>query len=71
LRTVSSVPLVSAAIGGPEVPNALALPPPNPTPSAGVVLSEVEMEKSVQMGMAMLEQLLWFGADPALEGRSL
>jgi hypothetical protein len=29
---------------------------------------EVEVEKFVQMGMAMLEQLSWFRPDPALEG---
>jgi hypothetical protein len=33
-----------------------------------VTLSEVEVEKSMQKGMAALEQLSWFGPNPALEG---
>jgi hypothetical protein len=28
----------------------------------------VEVEKFIQMGIATLEQLPWFGLDPALEG---
>jgi hypothetical protein len=50
------------------VPATSASPLPNPTPSAEVALSEVEVEKSVQMGMAVLEPLPWFGLDPTLEG---
>jgi hypothetical protein len=34
----------------------------------GAVLLEVEVEKSVQEGMAALEELSWFRPDPALEG---
>jgi hypothetical protein len=64
--TASSVPLASVAIGGREVPDVPASPPPNPTPSVGAALSEVKVEKSVQMGMAALEQLSRFGSDPAL-----
>jgi hypothetical protein len=44
------------------------LPLPNPTSSAKATLSEAEVEKSVQMGMAVLEQLPRFEPDPALEG---
>jgi hypothetical protein len=62
-----SVPSVSAAIGGREVPDAPASPLPNPTPSAGVVLSEAEVEKSMQKGMAALERLPRFGLDFALK----
>jgi hypothetical protein len=43
-------------------------PPPNPTLLAEVVLSEVEVEKSVQEGMAALEELPRFGLDSTLEG---
>jgi hypothetical protein len=42
--------------------------PPNPTPSARALLSEAEVEKSVQIGMVVLEQLPWFELDPTLEG---
>jgi hypothetical protein len=68
LRSASSIPLEFMAVEGREVPNAPASPPPNPTPSAGVVLSEAEVEKSMQEGMAALEQLSRFGPDPAHEG---
>jgi hypothetical protein len=46
-RTTGSVPSVSVAVGGREMPDVPASPPPNPTPAAGVVLLEVEVEKSV------------------------
>jgi hypothetical protein len=32
------------------------------------VLSKAEVEKSMQEGMAVLEELPWFELDPALEG---
>jgi hypothetical protein len=44
------------------------LPLPNPTLTIEAALSKVEVEKSVQMGMVLLEQLSQFGSDPALEG---
>jgi hypothetical protein len=50
------------------VPDAPTSPPPNPTLSARVELSEVEVEKSIHMGMVALEQLSWFGPDPTLKG---
>jgi hypothetical protein len=50
------------------VPATSASPPPNPTPLARVALPEAEVEKSILMGMSMLEQLPRFGSDPALEG---
>jgi hypothetical protein len=49
------------------VTDAPASPPPNPTPSARAALLEAEVEKFVQIGMAVLEQLPWFGPEPALE----
>jgi hypothetical protein len=55
LGMAGSVPPASMAVGGCEVPNGPALPPPNPTPLAGAVLSEAEEEKSVQMGMVALK----------------
>jgi hypothetical protein len=42
--------------------------PPNPTPSARALLSEAEVEKSVQIGMVVPEQLSRFELDPTLEG---
>lgn len=42
-------------------------PPPNPAPSAGVVLSEAKVDKSAEAGITALEQLLRFGPDPAPE----
>jgi hypothetical protein len=68
LGMAGSVPSASAVVGGHEVPNAPALPPHNPAPSAGVTLLEAEVDKSIQMGMAVLEQLSRFGPDPALKG---
>jgi hypothetical protein len=68
LGIAGSVPPTSVAIGGNEVPDAPTSPPPNPTLSARMMLLEAEVEKSVQMGMAVLEQLPRFGPDPALEG---
>jgi hypothetical protein len=68
LGMASSVPSVSTVVGGHEVPNALASPLPNPTPSVRAALLEAEVEKSIQMGMAVLEQLSRFGLDPALKG---
>jgi hypothetical protein len=56
-EVAGSVPLVSVAIGGREVPKATASPPPNPTPSVRVVLLEAEVEKSMQEEMAALEEL--------------
>jgi hypothetical protein len=50
-----SVPQASMAVGGREVLDAPASPPPNPTPSTVATLLEAEMEKSVQMGMAAPE----------------
>jgi hypothetical protein len=54
--------------GGHEVPDALASPLPNPTLSAGVVLSKVEVDKSMQEGKVALEQLLQFEPDLTLKG---
>jgi hypothetical protein len=71
LGAVGSVPPVSTTIGRRGVLDAPALPSPNPTPSVGAALSEAEVEKSIQMGMAMLEQPPRFGPDPTLGGRSL
>jgi hypothetical protein len=68
LGMVSSIPRASMVIGGHEVPDAPASPSPNPTPSARATLLEVEVEKSMQKGMAALEQLSRFGPNPALEG---
>jgi hypothetical protein len=50
------------------VPGTPASPLPNPTPSTKATLSEVEVEKSIKMGMTTLEQLPWFGLDPTLKG---
>jgi hypothetical protein len=41
--------------------------PPDPASSAGAASSEVEVEKSVEMGMASPKQLSWFGPDSAPE----
>jgi hypothetical protein len=68
LGMAGSVPPASMNVGGREVLDAPALPLPNPTPSARAALLEVEVEKSIQMGMAILEQLPWFGPDPTLKG---
>jgi hypothetical protein len=57
LGMAGSVPPASTAVQGHEVSDAPASPSPNPTPSARAALSEAEVEKSVQMGMAVLEQL--------------
>jgi hypothetical protein len=59
---------VLVVIGEQEVPDTPASPPPNPTLTTEAALSKVEVEKSVQMGMALLDQLPRFGLDPALEG---
>jgi hypothetical protein len=67
LVTASSAPPVSTAVGGHEVLDAPAPPLPNPTPSTGAALLEAEVEKSIQIGMVMLEWLPRFGLDPALE----
>jgi hypothetical protein len=54
-KAAGSVPPVSVAVGEREVPEAPASPSPNPTPTVGAVLSEAEVERSIQMGMALLE----------------
>jgi hypothetical protein len=46
-EVASNVPPASAAVGGQEVMDTLASPPPNPTPSDGVELLEAEVEKTV------------------------
>jgi hypothetical protein len=56
-RMAGSVPLVSAVIGGRKVPDAPASPPLNATPLVGTALLEAKVEKSVRMGIAVLEQL--------------
>jgi hypothetical protein len=68
METAGSIPLVFVAIGGHEVLDAPTSPPPNPTLLAEAVLSEVEVEKSMQEGMAALEELPRFGLDSTLEG---
>jgi hypothetical protein len=45
LEAAGGVPSVSVVVGGHEVPKTSASPPPNPTPSARVVLSEAEVEQ--------------------------
>jgi hypothetical protein len=49
------------------MPATPASPTPNPTSSAGVALSEAEVEKSIEIEMAALEKLSWFRTDPAPE----
>jgi hypothetical protein len=68
LETAGSIPSVFVATGGHEVLDAPASPPPNATLSAKAMLSEVEVEQSVQEGMVALEELPRFGLDTALEG---
>jgi hypothetical protein len=68
LGAADSIPPVSVTIGGHRVSNAPALPSPNPTPSVGAALLEAEVEKSIQIGMGMLEQPPQFRPDPTLEG---
>jgi hypothetical protein len=51
----SSVPSVFMAVGGCEVSDAPASPPPNSTTLAEAALLETEVEKSIQMGMVALE----------------
>jgi hypothetical protein len=68
LEVAGGVPSASAAIGGREVLEAPASPPPHPTLSVGVALLEAEAEKSVQEEMVALEELPWFGPNPSLEG---
>jgi hypothetical protein len=63
-KVAGNVPPASTAVVRREKPATPASPPPNPTLSVGAALSEAKVEKSVEMGMAALEKLPWFGLDP-------
>jgi hypothetical protein len=66
-ETANIIPPASTAVGGRDVSATSTSLPPNPTLSAWVAVLEAEVEMSVQMRMAALEQLPQFRPDPALE----
>jgi hypothetical protein len=67
LEVAGSVPLASAAMGRRGMLATSASSPPDPASSARAASSEVEVEKSVDMGMASLKQLSRFGTDSTPE----